>query len=60
VLDQNPFLQGTESHGIPVLAPEQLPGEVKTLLVGLNPAHARNIIADIPALQTRELDHFYL
>lgn len=60
VLDQNPFLHGTDSHEVPVIPPDQLPAGVKTLLVGLNPVHARNIIADIPSLADRDLDYYYL
>jgi SAM-dependent methyltransferase len=60
ILDQNPFLHGSDSSGVPVVTPAELPAEVRTLLVGLNPAHARNIISEIPALAARELDYFYL
>lgn len=59
-LDQNPFLQGTEFNGKPVLSPADLPTEVDTLLVGLNPSHAKQIIAAIPALADRDLRYFYL
>jgi SAM-dependent methyltransferase len=60
ILDQNPYLQGTHSAGVPVLAPSDLPTHIKTLLVGLNPAHARSIVADVKALATRQLHYFYL
>jgi SAM-dependent methyltransferase len=59
-LDQNPYLQGKEFNASPILAPDELPANVKNLLVGLNPAHARAIISSIPALVRRELDYFYL
>jgi 2-polyprenyl-3-methyl-5-hydroxy-6-metoxy-1,4-benzoquinol methylase len=59
-LDQNPFLQGKVFNDQPVLPPADLPNDLATLLVGLNPAHARTIIADIPALSRRKLDYFYL
>lgn len=59
-LDQNPFLQGKSANGRPILAPAQLPADVQHVLVGLNPAHARRIVADIPALVTRGLDYFFL
>jgi hypothetical protein len=58
-LDQNAFLQGRQMNGKPILPPAELPADVRTLLVGLNPAHARRIIADIPALAARELDCFF-
>ncbi|AYF85880.1 methyltransferase domain-containing protein [Pseudomonas sp. DY-1] len=59
-VDQNPFLQGRRLFDRPIVAPAELDEDVDTLLVGLNPAHARQIIADIPALQGRSLRQFYL
>lgn len=59
-LDQNPFLQGKDFNARPILPPTELPEGVETVLVGLNPAHASAIIADIPALEGRRLDYFYL
>jgi uncharacterized protein YhbP (UPF0306 family) len=58
-LDQNPYLQGRAFFGKPVLPPEELPADVNTLLVGLNPVHARRSISDIAALQSRKLDYFF-
>lgn len=60
ILDQNPFLLGNDINGVPVIEPADLPSGVGALLVGLNPAHARNIIKDIPSLAKRELDYFFL
>ncbi len=59
-LDQNPFLLDKTMDGKPILPPSSLPAGVGTLLVGLNPAHAKRIIAEIPALAIRNLDYFYL
>lgn len=59
-LDQNPFLQGKLFNSRPVFPPAELPTDIHTVLVGLNPAHARRIIADIPALSGRDLQYFYL
>lgn len=59
-VDQNPFLQGRRLNGRPIVAPSALPEEVNTLLVGLNPGYARQIIAEIPALAERSLRYFYL
>jgi len=59
-LDQNPFLQGKESNGRPILPPSELPSDVKTVFVGLNPVHAKAIISDVATLSKRELDYFYL
>jgi SAM-dependent methyltransferase len=60
VIDQNAFLQGRHLHGAPVIAPADLPSDISTLLVGLNPAHARQIVGDIPAFAGRSLNCFYL
>ncbi|WP_167632346.1 class I SAM-dependent methyltransferase [Mariprofundus ferrooxydans] len=59
-LDQNPYLQGRQLNGKQIVPPADLPEEVHTLLVGLNPAYARQIVSDIPVLQKRELRYFYL
>lgn len=59
-LDQNPFLQDKMFNGRPILHPNEMPAAMKTVLVGLNPAHARRIIADIQALSARDLHYFYL
>jgi len=59
-IDQNPFLQGQMFDGKPVVPPAQVPVSIRSIMVGLNPAHARNIISDIPALQERNFDYFFL
>lgn len=59
-LDQNRFLHGKEFNMRPILSPCDLPADVRTLLVGLNPAHSKAIISDIPALSSRLLNYFYL
>lgn len=60
VVDQNPYLQGKTLGGAPVVAPGDLPDEVSHLFVGLNPKHARDIIAAIPAFSQRKLGFLYL
>jgi len=59
-LDQNPYLHGKDFNGRPVLPPDALPAEVRTILVGLNPRHAREAIGGIPALQRPDLSFFFL
>lgn len=59
-LDQNRFLSNKKFNGRPILLPDKLPDDVRTVLVGLNPAHAKSIIADIPALSGKALTYFYL
>lgn len=46
VLDANPYLQGGDFFGRPVLAPSELPSDVDTVFVALNPATARRIVGD--------------
>lgn len=59
-LDQNPYLRGKQFNACPILTPDELPEDVKIILVGLNPTHAKAIISDIPALAQRKLNYFYL
>jgi SAM-dependent methyltransferase len=59
-IDQNPFLLGTDIDGTPVVAPTELPADINDVFVGLNPAHARDIIAAIAAFSDRNLNFVYL
>jgi 2-polyprenyl-3-methyl-5-hydroxy-6-metoxy-1,4-benzoquinol methylase len=44
-LDQSPFKIGTTHMGRPVLHPRDIPSTISDVLVGLNPARAREILA---------------
>lgn len=46
-LDNNPFLQNRQHLGLPVLRPANCPSAVSNLWIGLNPLHARRIMADV-------------
>lgn len=46
-LDNNPHLQGRQHLGLPVLPPGDCPAAVRDLWIGLNPLHARRIMADV-------------
>ena len=46
-LDNNPHLQGRQHLGLPVLRPADCPPSVRDLWIGLNPLHARSIMAGI-------------
>jgi SAM-dependent methyltransferase len=59
-VDQNPFLQGREHLGRPVVAPPDLPPEVTHVLVGLNPLGAAKVIGAIDVWRDRSLDFHYL
>lgn len=60
IVDQNPFLQGTSIAGVRVLSPGELPEAIDTLLVGLNPQSAKQIIQGIDLWRDRKLDCIYL
>jgi len=59
-IDNDKFKQSKENFDLKVLAPEQLPADVTTVLVGLNRAIAPKIIADIPHWKDKKLKYFYL
>jgi SAM-dependent methyltransferase len=59
-IDQNPYLQGRELDGAPIIAPDDLPGDIHNVFVGLNPANANRIIASVDAFATRDLAYFYI
>ncbi|MGE6784737.1 hypothetical protein ACQKGL_19680 [Ensifer adhaerens] len=59
-LDRNENMKGATHFGIPVLPPEELPGEAEALFIGLNPLKARAAIAAQPWLQRAGLDHVWL
>ena len=60
IVDQNPFLQGTSIAGVPVVSPGELPMSINTLLVGLKPQSAKQIIQGVECWQGRNLDLIYL
>lgn len=57
-IDQNPHLQGRIVNRRPVVHPSSLPDAITTLIVGLNPANARAIIAQLDSLHA--LRKFFL
>jgi SAM-dependent methyltransferase len=57
-LDRNPYRQGKELLGKPVVAPSKLPEEVDVIYVGLNPASARKGIADL-GWESRSYRYFF-
>jgi SAM-dependent methyltransferase len=59
-VDQNPFLHGKKLNGVLVVSPTDLPGEIDTILTGLNPLHAKNLIDDIQAFKARNLNYFFM
>ena len=59
-IDQNKHLTNTEINGKPVLDPENIPKEVKHILVGMNPERAKENIDQIEALKVLNLNYFFL
>ena len=59
-VDQNKHLQGIEINGKRIVAPGELPADVRNVLVGMNPRIAKANIDAISAWQGRELNYFFL
>ena len=59
-LDMNEKLQGKEHLDLPIVSPKDLPAEVKTVFIGLNPLKARQIIANVPAFEGRDIEFVWL
>jgi SAM-dependent methyltransferase len=58
-LDRNPFRQGKELLGKPIIAPDELAPGVDVIYVGLNPASARKGIAEL-GWEGRNYRYFFL
>jgi SAM-dependent methyltransferase len=59
-LDASPYQQGKTVLGLPVLAPQQLPADVKVLFVGLNPVIARKTVTSMQWLKGRNIKMVFL
>lgn len=59
-LDMNPFRQGRELMGIPIISPDKVPNDATAVYVGLNPQDARGIISGVSALHSRAREMFFL
>lgn len=58
-IDRDPFRQGKQVMGHPVVAPEDLPKDVSVVFVGLNPTLARAAISQVSAFQDRPVDFLF-
>jgi SAM-dependent methyltransferase len=59
-LDRSPFEQGRRRFGKPIVRPDQLPDDVGALYVGLNPAIARDTLANATFLERRKVELVFL
>jgi len=59
-LDNNPHSWSLRHFGLPVRPPAEMPDDVRTVYVGLNPSKARAIVAQTPALNRGNIDLIFL
>ncbi|MBC7284519.1 methyltransferase domain-containing protein [Hoeflea sp.] len=59
-VDQNRFLHGTKLNGLEILKPDDAPDDLAAVFAGLNPLHARRILASVESLQSRNIPFFFL
>lgn len=59
-IDNNPHSWSLPHFGLPVRPPAEMPDDVRTVYVGLNPSKARTIVAQTPALNRASLDLVFL
>lgn len=59
-LDANPYRQGRELMGVPILAPDQVPADATVVYVGLNPKDSRGIIEGVAQLHSTPRDFLFL
>jgi SAM-dependent methyltransferase len=59
-LDNNPHSWSLRHFGLPVRPPAEMPGDVRTVFVGLNPSKARAIVAQTPTLNRDNIELVFL
>ena len=59
-LDRSPFQQGRQRFGKPIVPPDQVPDDIGALYVGLNPAIARQTMAQAPIPARKDLELVFL
>ena len=59
-LDNNPHSWSLRHFGLPVRPPAEIPDDVRTVFVGLNPSKARAIVAQTPALNRADIELVFL
>lgn len=58
-LDQNPFRQHRTLLERPILSPAELPNDITTIYVGLNPAHAQAAMENLEVWRNRSHTYFF-
>jgi len=58
-VDRSPFLQGRQRFGRPIVAPGDLPQDIDTIVMGVNPVHAQAILATVAEWINRDLKIVY-
>ena len=59
-LDNNPHAWSLQHFGLPVRPPAEMPRDIRTVFVGLNPGKARAIAAQTPALNRADIELVFL
>lgn len=59
-LDQNPHRQGISFFEKPILSLADMPNDIDSILVGLNPATAQKSISEVKDILGPEKDFFFL
>jgi 2-polyprenyl-3-methyl-5-hydroxy-6-metoxy-1,4-benzoquinol methylase len=59
-VDQNPHRHGHQLFGKPIVTPRDLPADIDTIYVGLNPRVARSALAAVTEWRDRNLEFNYL
>jgi cyclopropane fatty-acyl-phospholipid synthase-like methyltransferase len=59
-IDRNPLLKGKEMMKKPILSPDELPSNIATLYIGLNPKIAQTAIASINKWDRQNHKYFFL
>jgi SAM-dependent methyltransferase len=59
-VDVNPYRQGLEFLGRPVIAPDKIGSDIRVVLVGLNPQYAQSIVHQSSYLNAAEREFVFL
>ena len=60
VIDQDPFLKGKSFLGKPIISVDKIDDDIKLIYVALNPKKSREIISQIPKLNSKDVKYFFM